>query len=214
MAVDRWPEKYQDCCWPCIRMMADQFLPKRSPDKYQRLVAIRGIYHVQYCVTNSLQSLPDYARETSFSQNVALMYIKGLSQPAAFIMPKQPSLTVRCCEWDELLPKRSPDKYQRLVTTSSIYRVQYCVINSLQSLPHYARETSFSWNVAPINIKGLSQPAAFIICNKCIVRIVSKHSHLSYTASARKRNWNRQWPMTWWHNQQCDWLHENQSYDK
>ena len=33
--------------------MGDELLSKRSPDKYQRLVMINGIYHVKYNVPNS-----------------------------------------------------------------------------------------------------------------------------------------------------------------
>ena len=38
-------------------MMGDELLPKRSPDKNQRLVMINGIYHVNYSVRNSLDKL-------------------------------------------------------------------------------------------------------------------------------------------------------------
>ena len=36
------------------RMMGDELLPKRSPDKNERLVVINDIYHVKYSVRNSL----------------------------------------------------------------------------------------------------------------------------------------------------------------
>ena len=35
-------------------MMGDKILPKRSPNKHQRLVMINSIYHVKYSVRNSL----------------------------------------------------------------------------------------------------------------------------------------------------------------
>ena len=47
---------------------------------------------------------------------------------------------------DELLPKCSLDKYQRLVIISCIYHVKYSVRNSLDKLKR----------IAPVNIKCLS----------------------------------------------------------
>ena len=38
-------------------MMADELLPKRKPDKTQRLVVINSIYHVKYSVRNNLDKL-------------------------------------------------------------------------------------------------------------------------------------------------------------
>ena len=46
-------------------MMGDELLPKRSPDKNQRLVMINDIYHGKYSVINSLYSLPDDGRRAS-----------------------------------------------------------------------------------------------------------------------------------------------------
>ena len=40
-------------------MLGDELIPKRSPDKYQRLIMIKDIYHVKYSVRNSRYSLPD-----------------------------------------------------------------------------------------------------------------------------------------------------------
>ena len=41
-------------------MKGDKLLPKRSPDKNQRLVIIRDIYHVKYRVRNSLDKLEQF----------------------------------------------------------------------------------------------------------------------------------------------------------
>ena len=37
--------------------MGDEFLPKHSPDKNQRLVVINSIYYVKYNVRNSLDKV-------------------------------------------------------------------------------------------------------------------------------------------------------------
>ena len=50
-------------------MMGDELLPKRSPNRDQRLVIIHGIYHGKYSVRNSLDKL----------KRIALVNIKGLS---------------------------------------------------------------------------------------------------------------------------------------
>ena len=38
-------------------MMGDELLPKRIPDKNQRLVVINSICHVKYSIRNSLDKL-------------------------------------------------------------------------------------------------------------------------------------------------------------
>ena len=50
-------------------MMGDELLPKRSPEKHQRLVMISSFYHVEYSVRNSLDKL----------ERIALVDINGLS---------------------------------------------------------------------------------------------------------------------------------------
>ena len=74
---------------------------------------------------------------------------------------------------DELLLKHSLDKHQRLVIVSSIYLVWYSGRKNLGKPKHIHQfistawwwETSFSWNIVPINIKGLSRWTAFIMSN-------------------------------------------------
>ena len=68
-------------------MMADKLLPKRSPDKYQRLVMIKDIYHVKYSVRNSLDKL----------KHIALVNIKGLSQTALINLNVFSNYIHYCC---------------------------------------------------------------------------------------------------------------------
>jgi len=48
---------------------------------------------------------------------------------------------------DELFPKRSPDKNQRLVMINGIYHVKYNVRNSLDKLERFQ---TLTWRISPI----------------------------------------------------------------
>ena len=41
-------------------LYGDELILKRSPDNYQRLVLMKGIYHVKYSVRNSLDQLKHF----------------------------------------------------------------------------------------------------------------------------------------------------------
>ena len=66
-------------------MIGDEFLPKRSPDKYQRLVMVnyKGIYQVEYSVRNSLDKLKHFNNKMKIGATVEFNSlgdkIKGLS---------------------------------------------------------------------------------------------------------------------------------------
>ena len=81
------PHKWEGTSFIHCPMGGDELLPKRSPDKNQRLFMINGTYHVKYSVRNSLDKLKRFQQfiftgwwwEMSFSRNVALVKFKGFS---------------------------------------------------------------------------------------------------------------------------------------